>query len=178
MTHKLLQWLLPAAPLLHVLVSVSPAKANCNDRISAPYYGCTRMTLLTERDRFSYYYHTLIYRGRIPEGQKAVTPAMLRNAGQPFWWQVRFPIPAATERSIRLKFWSTVGYNWTTQGWWIAWVPENGYFEINVSSQDAIDQLAQFWNIAPRKYTYASALSHFLYFLTCPILRRYYQHRT
>ena len=137
--------------------TLSPYQVYANDGqlISAPYDGCTRMTLLTERDRFSYYYHTLIFRGRIPKGQKSVTPEMLRNAGQPFWRSVRFPISDAEEQSTRLRFWEAVGYDRAKKGWWIAWIPEQGHFEINLPLKDGGDRLEKFWTVAPRKYKYA-----------------------
>ncbi|MBW4428044.1 MAG: hypothetical protein KME50_27280 [Nostoc desertorum CM1-VF14] len=37
---------------------------------------------------------------------------------------------------------------------WIAWVPEHGYFEINVPNSYNIKQLGQFWRSAPRNYRY------------------------
>jgi len=40
---------------------------------------------------------------------------------------------------------------------WIAWVPEHGYFELNVRSKVGDhyqNSLRQFWRLAPRKYRY------------------------
>jgi hypothetical protein len=61
------------------------------------------------------------------------------------------------EKAVRLKFWRTVGYNNSNGVDWIAWVPEHGYFEINVRSQVGDrykNTLRQFWRVAPRQYRY------------------------
>ncbi len=116
--------------------------------ISALYDGCTRMTLLTERARYSWYFNSI---GRtLPVG---LNPEALRNAGNPSWRQVESSISAAAERSVRLQFWNAVGYNQAAQGYWIAWVPEGRYFEINVPSGNDALQLP-FWKVAPRDYNY------------------------
>jgi hypothetical protein len=51
-------------------------------------------------------------------------------------------------------FWSKMGYSQTNNGMWIAWVPEHGYFEINVPNNYNIKQLGQFLRSAPDKYRY------------------------
>ncbi|MEO0376463.1 MAG: phosphoribosylaminoimidazolesuccinocarboxamide synthase [Cyanobacteria bacterium P01_A01_bin.17] len=132
--------------------ALSPYKVYAHDGrlLSVPYDGCTRTTLMTEKARYSYYFLTL--RTESTNDQKRVTSEMLRNAGQPQWRNVRFPITVAAERMTRLRFWQSVGYNQASQGWWIAWVPEQGHFEINVPADD--QRLEKFWTIAPRQYKY------------------------
>lgn len=119
-----------------------------DDRLlSAAYDGCTRFTLLTERDRFSWYYNT---RGR---SQPYDLPdPLLRNVGNPDWRQVNFPIAAADERAVRLGFWNSVGY--ANADWWIAWVPENGVFEVNVPGNFDYGRLQRYWQVADQDYTY------------------------
>jgi hypothetical protein len=116
--------------------------------VSAVYDGCTRMTILSERARFSWYYNSI---GRsLPTN---LNPDALRNAGTPTWRVVQRPISAQAERSVRLRFWNAIGYNQAIDGFWIAWVPEGGYFEINVPPGNDARQLP-FWNVAPREYNY------------------------
>ncbi|PZD73856.1 hypothetical protein C1752_01845 [Acaryochloris thomasi RCC1774] len=119
--------------------------------ISVPYDGCTRTTLMTEKARYSYYFQRLIKNS--PASQQNVTAEMLRNADQPHWRNVSIPITAAAEQSVRMKFWQTIGIQRAAQEWWIAWVPEQGYFEINVPANDS--RLQNFWTMAPRQYRYA-----------------------
>ena len=137
--------------------ALSPYRVYASDGriISVPYDGCTRMTLLTEKARFSYYFHTLIYRGRISDGKSPVTLKMLRNAGQPSWRKVKLSISEEEEELIRLRFWETVGYDRANMGWWIAWVPEQGYFEINVPMDEVKNyRLEQFLQAGLHKYRY------------------------
>lgn len=115
--------------------------------VSAPYDGCTRPTLLTERDRYGWYFNSQ-NRGAPAD----LTPDGLRNAGRPSWRVVRVPISAEQERSTRLRFWNAVGWNATD--WWIAWVPETGYFELNVPVGYSPTQLERFWQVAPRQQRY------------------------
>ena len=116
--------------------------------VSAVYDGCTRMTMLTERARYSWYYNSI---GRsLPNN---LNREALRNAGQPTWRQVNRMISATAERSIRTRFWNAVGHNQAANGFWIAWVPEGGYFEINVPPGNDARQL-RFWSVAPREYNY------------------------
>lgn len=129
----------------------SPFTAYASDSriLSALYDGCTRFDTLTERERFSWYYNAL---GR---SLPANTPRdLLRNVGRPAWRQVRYPIAAAPERSVRQLFWNRMGYAQANRGLWIAWVPEHGYFEINVPNGYSVQQLNRFWNAAPRQYRY------------------------
>ncbi|MEO0759904.1 MAG: phosphoribosylaminoimidazolesuccinocarboxamide synthase [Cyanobacteria bacterium J06648_16] len=123
-----------------------PVVASDGRLVSAAYDGCTRFTLLTERDRFSWYYND---QGR---GQPYNLPdELLRNVGAE--WRVNnFPITAAAERSVRLGFWNSVGYE--NRDWWIAWVPEHGYFEVNVPENFDDDRLQRYWQVADRDYRY------------------------
>jgi hypothetical protein len=117
--------------------------------VSVPYNACERFTLLTEAARYSFYYN------RSPADD--ATRDALRNAGQPSWRRVNFPISPAQEKAVRLKFWRTVGYNNSNGVDWIAWVPEHGYFEINVKSEVGEryqNTLRKFWRVAPRQYRY------------------------
>ncbi|MEA5601899.1 hypothetical protein [Nostoc sp. UHCC 0252] len=117
--------------------------------LSAVYDACTRSYMLTEKARYSWYYNSI---GRsLPDNLKREA---LRNAGRPSWRQVRVPISEAQERSVRDLFWNKMGYAQANNGMWIAWVPEHGYFEINVPNGYNIKQLGQFWRSAPRNYRY------------------------
>lgn len=130
---------------------ISPYRVYASDGrlVSAPYDGCTRFSLLTERDRYSFYSYTLLYRdGGVRH------PDALRNGDRPFWRVVNHAIPAATEQTIRLRFWDAVGYDMAHEGWWIAWVPEQGQFEIVVHPNSDRNRLERFWRIAPQNYTY------------------------
>lgn len=115
------------------------------------YDGCTPMTMLTERDRYSYYYNRLPYD---LETQTTAAAADLRNAGRPFWRDAQFPIAAADELALRQSFWHAIGYDNADRGWWIAWVPEDGYFEINVPERYDAATLQRFWRVAPSQYRY------------------------
>ncbi|MBW4523144.1 MAG: hypothetical protein KME16_26185 [Scytolyngbya sp. HA4215-MV1] len=128
--------------------AMSPYQVFASDgrAVSMPYDGCTRLTLLTERDRFSWYTNRPV---------ATATPETLRNAGTPSWRKVKFAIAPAPEKTIRLKFWQTVGYDKYPLGWWIAWVPEQGQFEITVATnQPYQNTLQKFWQVAPRQYRY------------------------
>ena len=117
--------------------------------LSVPYDFCTRFFPLTERARYSYYYNE---RGRsLPSN---TSTEALRNVGRPAWRQVRYPIAAAQERSVRTSFWNQMGYAQANNGMWIAWVPEQGYFEINVPNGYNVQQLSRFWGVALRQYRY------------------------
>ena len=119
--------------------------------IQAPYDGCTLMRTLTERERYIWQY------SRIPydlETNRQVSPEALRNAGNPPWRTVRFSISPEDELALRLSFWNAVGYDKAAQKWWIAWVPEQGHFEINVVEDYEPDDLKKFWQIASQQYSY------------------------
>lgn len=130
-------------------IGPSPYRVIASDGrlVSAAYDGCTRNNLLTERDRFSWYYNS--------QGRSLPTNlplSELRNAGQPSWRQVNFPIAAAAEQAVRSGFWQSVGYE--NAGWWIAWVPERGYFEIVVPENFDYGRLQRYWQVADRNYSY------------------------
>ncbi|WP_272066555.1 hypothetical protein [Oscillatoria sp. CS-180] len=122
--------------------------ANDGRLLSAVYDGCTRFTLLTERERYGWAYVNQ-GRGIIPN---PAPDSQLRNAGYPEWRQVNVPINPADERSVRLSFWNSVGYE--QSNWWIAWVPEQGYFEINVPENYDTARLEQYWQVADPGYRY------------------------
>jgi hypothetical protein len=115
--------------------------------VSLPYDACTRNTLLTERARYSWYYNQQLV-------DRTISSEGLRNIGRPSWRQVRYPITAERERNTRNQFWNAVGYNQAANGWWIAWVPEHGYFEINVPPTYDSSRLQRFWQSAPRQTRY------------------------
>jgi len=117
--------------------------------LSAVYDGCTRIEMLTEKARYSWYYNSV---GRwLPSNLPRET---LRNVGRPSWRQVRVAISEAEEKSVRNLFWNKMGYSQANNGMWIAWVPEHGYFEVNIPNGYNVKQLGQFWRVAPRKYRY------------------------
>ncbi|MEL7357480.1 MAG: phosphoribosylaminoimidazolesuccinocarboxamide synthase [Cyanobacteria bacterium J06560_6] len=115
-------------------------------RVLEVYDGCTTFTLLTERDRFNLYFT------RHFQASSDTSEGVLRNAGQPSWRQVNFPIDTEAEKAVRLDFWNSVGYD--SQGWWIAWVPEQGHFEVNVPEGFDYDKLQRYWQVADRDYAY------------------------
>ncbi|MEM9163007.1 MAG: hypothetical protein AAGC54_08050 [Cyanobacteria bacterium P01_F01_bin.4] len=115
--------------------------------LSGVYDGCTRFTLLTEKDRYGWYFNEV---GRsLP---RTINPDALRNVGQPDWRLVNFPIEANLEREVRLGFWRSVGYE--NASWWIAWVPEHGYFEVNVPENFDDQTLQDYWQVADPSYRY------------------------
>jgi hypothetical protein len=119
--------------------------------VYAAYDGCTPVQMLTERDRYRYYYTRLPYN---PETNRYASVEALRNADNPFWRNVQFAISATDERALRQRFWEAVGYDQADQNWWIAWVPEEGQFEINVPEDYKSEVLQRFWQIAPDNYRY------------------------
>lgn len=117
--------------------------------VSAQYDGCTRTHLMTERDRYSWYLNRPPVQMPLPMLRDA-----LRNPGQPSWRKVNQSIHPEDERRARFKFWETVGYAKANQGWWIAWVPEEGYFEVAVRHADDLNQLKPYLATAFRQYRY------------------------
>lgn len=121
-------------------------------RVLEVYDGCTQRVLLTEHDRFDLYY-TRYYNAV----GRDTSQGHLRNAGAPSWRQVSFPIDATAELLVRTGFWNTIGYEHSTgfdDLWWIAWVPEQGHFEVNVPENFDYDLLQRYWEVADRDYTY------------------------
>lgn len=109
--------------------------ANDGRAVSIVYDGCIgNVTLLTEFSRYQMDWYSRPLPNR----------------------QIRFPISPAQEKAVKKNFWRTVGYK-QQDIQWIAWVPERGYFEINVYN-DAINRyqrrLNKFWQVAPQKYRY------------------------
>jgi hypothetical protein len=100
--------------------------------ISYAYDGCTRPLLFTE---FARYQQGWV--GRRPPPRT-----------------VRFPIEPATEQAVRRRFWQAVAPH-RSDVRWIAWVPEQGFFEITVASTPgAAGSLDAFWKVAPRQFRY------------------------
>jgi hypothetical protein len=123
--------------------------------VSAQYDGCTREYLLTERDRYSWYLKRPPVQMPLPMLRDA-----LRNSGQPSWRKVNHSIHPEDERRARFKFWETVGYDKAKLGWWIAWVPEGGYFEVTVRNGDDVTQLKPYLETAFRQYRYVLLTSN------------------
>jgi hypothetical protein len=117
--------------------------------VSYPYDGCTLLTLLTEKERYSFYFTRNIY-----NVDKSKIEQESRNVGNPPGRKVRYPITAAQERKTRLLFWKTIGYDQVNNGWWIAWVPEKDYFEINLTKDYNKQLLERFIQVAPIQYRY------------------------
>lgn len=114
--------------------------------VSVVYDGCTRFELLTERDRFDYYFN------RQFGSYTSSSEGLIRNAGEPDWRQVNFSIEPAAEKAVRLGFWNSVGYD--SEDWWIAWVPELGNFEVNVPENFNYAKLQRYWEVADPSYRY------------------------
>jgi hypothetical protein len=110
---------------------------------------CHSFTPMTEKARYQYYYNFAE-----PSRPRSELEAELRNAGRPSWRDVRFPISAEQERTTRMKFWNAVGYAQAENDWWLAWVPERGYFEVNVPVNYNRQLLQRFWRVAPQEYRY------------------------
>ena len=120
--------------------------------LSSQYDGCTfRQPLLTERDRYGWYFNRSPVGYDLPLSERSEA---LRNAGQPSWRNVTVSISAQQERQIRSQFWQSVGYSRYDQGWWIGWVPEGGYFEITVANADGLTLANSFIDQALQDYRY------------------------
>ncbi|MBW4443347.1 MAG: hypothetical protein KME10_19315 [Plectolyngbya sp. WJT66-NPBG17] len=122
--------------------------------VSAQYDGCTRKYLLTERDLYSWYVNRPPIQAPLPMLRDA-----LRNAGEPSWRKINQSIHPEDERRARFKFWQTVGYDKAKLGWWIAWVPEGGYFEVNVRTADDVSKLKPYFETAYRQHRYVVVLT-------------------
>jgi len=133
--------------------ALSPYRVFTHDGklVYSPYDGCTPVRMLTEHDRYRYYYNRL---PNDPSTNQSASIEDLRNAGTPFWRNVQVSISAMDERALRQRFWETVGYDKANQSWWIAWVPETGHFEINVPENYDTADLQRFWQVAPERYRY------------------------
>jgi hypothetical protein len=131
---------------LHEVGALHPYSVYASDGrlIAAAYDGCTRNILLTERDRYQWYLNRFVATGEA-----------LYNAGHPAWRNVKFPLQPSKEKALRQTFWKKVGYHQANQGWWIAWVPEQGYFEINLPNNKSLPELKQrFLKQAPQNFRY------------------------
>ncbi|HEY9880011.1 MAG TPA: hypothetical protein V6D29_16270 [Leptolyngbyaceae cyanobacterium] len=110
---------------------------------------CHDLTMLTEKARYAYHYN---FAGlSATQSEREVDS---RNAGRPAWRNVQFPISVAQERETRLQFWNAIGYKQAANDWWIAWVPEQGHFEVNVPVGYSQQSLQRFWQVAPQQYRY------------------------
>ena len=100
--------------------------------LSYAYDGCSRPLLLTE---FARYQQGWVGRSLPPRS-------------------VRFPIEPATEQAVRRRFWQAVAPH-RTDVRWIAWVPEQGFFEITVAATPGAERsLDAFWKVAPSQFRY------------------------
>lgn len=79
--------------------------------VSIPYDGCTRYTLLTEYDRYRY-------------------QCGMRRLQR----LVRHPLSESRQAKVKEQFWKSVGKP-CAGVFWISWVPECGYFEIDIDLQ-------------------------------------------
>ena len=131
-------------------VLIGPYTIYANDqRMIYQASACHDMTTLTEKARYSHYYNFAEF--LTPRSELETE---LRNVGRPAWRKVRFPIAASQERATRLKFWHAIGYKQAANNWWIAWVPEQGYFEVNAPVGYSQPLLQRFWQSAPQQYRY------------------------
>jgi hypothetical protein len=127
----------------------SPYEAYDSDGrlLGVSYDGCTRYTLLTERSRYGWFFNVRFrYPGMTVEG--------LRNTGQPFWREVNTSISEADEFATRYAFWQAVEFPHYNEGWWIAWVPEQGAFEVNLPVDYDPEMLDRVLNNLPTIYPY------------------------
>lgn len=98
--------------------------------LSAAYNPCNRLITLTEYER-----------SRLP------------FLGVNIQRVQRFPLSPEIQEDIEKRFWKAVGYD-NAGDYWIEWVPEAGYFEIDVPSRNHNALLQDFWKSVPRAYRY------------------------
>ncbi len=98
--------------------------------LSAAYNPCNRLTTLTEYER-----------SRLP------------FLGINIQRVQRFPMGAALQARTKKLFWSILGYE-QAGDYWIEWVPEKGFFEIDVPSRNHNQYLETFWESMPTAYRY------------------------
>jgi hypothetical protein len=116
------------------LGSIAPHTVVAHDGrlISYAYDGCTRPLLLTEFARYQ--------QGWLG---RTLPPRIMR-----------FPIDPATDQAVRRSFWQAVAPH-RADVRWIAWVPEQGFFEITVAARPGAERsLDAFWKVAPRRLPY------------------------
>lgn len=97
--------------------------------VSLAYNACNRLTLLTEYER-----SRLSFLGVESERTQ------------------RYPMSRWQQEEVKKVFWNTLGYD-KAGSYWLAWVPEQGYFEINVPDAEH-KALQAFWSKAPNYYRY------------------------
>lgn len=110
---------------------------------------CHDLLTLTEKARYAYYYN---FAGLSASAAERAVDS--RNVGRPAWRTVRFPLAAAQERATRLQFWQAIGYKQVANDWWLAWVPEQGHFEVNAPVGYSQALLQRWWQVAPKQYRY------------------------
>lgn len=98
--------------------------------LSAAYNPCNRLITLTEYER-----------SRLPFLGVNVQRVQ------------RFPLAPDTQEDIEKRFWKAIGYD-KAGDYWIEWVPEKGYFEIDVPSRNHNALLKDFWQNVPKAYRY------------------------
>lgn len=98
--------------------------------LSAAYNPCNRLITLTEYER-----------SRLP------------FLGINIQRVQRYPMAPSIQEGIEKIFWKTVGYEQAGE-YWIEWVPEKGYFEIDVPSLNHNAVLEAFWKQIPNPYRY------------------------
>lgn len=97
--------------------------------VSLAYNACNRLTLLTEYER-----------------------SRLGFLGVESERTQRYPMSRWQQEEVKKVFWNTLGYD-KAGAYWLAWVPEQGYFEINVPDLGH-KALLDFWPKAPNYYRY------------------------
>lgn len=98
--------------------------------LSAAYNPCNRLTTLTEYER-----------SRLP------------FLGVNIQRIQRFPMSQALQGQVKKEFWGVLGYE-QAGDYWIEWVPEKGFFEINVPSRNHSQELETFWERMTTAYRY------------------------
>lgn len=98
--------------------------------LSSAYNPCNRLVTLTEYDR-----------SRLP------------FLGINIQRVQRYPLSSEVQEDIKKRFWKAVGYD-NAGDYWIEWVPEKGYFEIDVPSRNHNALLNAFWQSVPKAYRY------------------------
>lgn len=113
--------------------ALSPFRVYDSDgRILAlPYDGCTMMFALTEYERYQI--------------------AKSRGSSEGLGLSATEEI---VEKKMRSQFFKVISWDKAQAGYWIAWVPQTKYFEINVPGHYDQAALNRFWKVASRGYRY------------------------
>lgn len=98
--------------------------------LSAAYNPCNRLTTLTEYER-----------SRLP------------FLGINIQRVQRFPMGPSMQAYAKKQFWNVLGYE-QAGDYWIEWVPEKGFFEIDVPSRNHSQYLETFWESMSTAYRY------------------------